>query len=567
MTQKKPSIHERMMQLRNSFMESIPTRLSTARIALTALEKEQDQLSYIKQLHHTFHSIKGNAASFTLDDLSLLAKQGEEILIAAIEGAQQLTPVEVQSIASLIEVISYKVDNGDLLLGRNKPFPGQPLQMEKQPKSRGSVEERKRRKRIYICDDDSEQISELANQLDCFGYDLSTFTTQQQLEVAIDRQPPEVIIMDIVFPDSERNGLEWASEFNQKQKPPIPIIYISGRDDFSARMRAVKSGGIAYCLKPLKPPVLLELLDEFTNQTPPEPLKVMIVDDEKDVALYHSMLLEEAGMITTIVTQPELVIQRLTEFNADLVLMDLYMPLHNGPDLALLLRQIPGYVSLPIIYLSSETDSQRQLTAMAAGADGFLTKPVHAPTLIQEIKLRGERMRLLRSFMIRDSLTGLLNHTTIKERLAAEVSNASRRQSQLCFAMIDIDHFKQVNDTYGHPVGDQVILALSRLLQQRMRGSDAVGRYGGEEFAMVLTDISGENALKLLESLRLEFSSINFYANEMEFSCTFSCGYTLYPQWLSANTMTEAADRALYRAKHEGRNRIESLIPDPEELS
>jgi diguanylate cyclase (GGDEF)-like protein len=121
--------------------------------------------------------------------------------------------------------------------------------------------------------------------------------------------------------------------------------------------------------------------------------------------------------------------------------------------------------------------------------------------------------------------------------------------------MIDIDHFKKVNDTYGHPVGDQVLLAMSRVLQQRLRLSDVIGRYGGEEFAVVMPDTSIEQAVLVMESLREDFSHIVFNSACGDFSCTFSAGIACYPHYTTIEVLRIAADQALYRAKHLGRNR------------
>ena len=176
--------------------------------------------------------------------------------------------------------------------------------------------------------------------------------------------------------------------------------------------------------------------------------------------------------------------------------MDMYMPKCSGYNLATLVRQVNQYEAMPIIYLSSEADKQKQLSAMRVGAEGFMCKPVNHDELVVLVEIRAERMRLLKRFMIRDSMTGLYNHTTTNQLLESALASASRRSDfSLCFVMIDLDLFKEVNDTYGHPVGDQVIIALARVLKQRLRGADIIGRYGGEEFALVLQDVNQEKAI------------------------------------------------------------------------
>jgi diguanylate cyclase (GGDEF)-like protein len=132
----------------------------------------------------------------------------------------------------------------------------------------------------------------------------------------------------------------------------------------------------------------------------------------------------------------------------------------------------------------------------------------------------------------------------------------------LSFAMLDIDHFKQVNDNYGHPAGDRVIKSIARLLKQRLRASDLVGRFGGEEFAVVLVDADRTTAMKVLDTIRGDFSRLRHLAEGKEFSVTFSCGIADISQFPDTAKLNDAADKALYKAKHAGRNRV-MLADDP----
>ncbi len=126
--------------------------------------------------------------------------------------------------------------------------------------------------------------------------------------------------------------------------------------------------------------------------------------------------------------------------------------------------------------------------------------------------------------------------------------------------MLDIDHFKKVNDTFGHPFGDRVIKGLAQLLRKRLRKSDIIGRYGGEEFVVAMPNTQQAQALKILDELRVSFSQLYFEPALSEFTCTFSCGVATTPPIESATTLVNLADDALYRAKSSGRNRIEAII-------
>jgi len=158
--------------------------------------------------------------------------------------------------------------------------------------------------------------------------------------------------------------------------------------------------------------------------------------------------------------------------------------------------------------------------------------------------------------MERDSLTGLLNHSNLKEQLIRELLRAKRIGAGLCFAMIDLDNFKNVNDTYGHLTGDKVLKTLSKMLQERLRRTDIIGRYGGEEFGVILLNTSVDNAEPIFNEIRENFSQIRHQAEEGEFFVTFSCGVACYPGYTDEGDFTAAADKALYEAKNLGRNRV-----------
>jgi diguanylate cyclase (GGDEF)-like protein len=233
------------------------------------------------------------------------------------------------------------------------------------------------------------------------------------------------------------------------------------------------------------------------------------------------------------------------------------MPQCSGIELAQVIRQQDPFVSIPIVFLSAEDDTDKQLIAMSGGGDDFLTKPISAHHLISAVIARAIRSRTLRSEMIEDSLTGLLNHTRILEQLDLEIVRSKRNASPLSFAMIDIDHFKTINDSHGHPVGDRVIKGLARLLKQRLRKMDSIGRYGGEEFAIIFPQTEGKELLNKLEEIRRGFSKLLHRSADplIEFSATFSIGLAQLTDTINTvDKMVQAADKALYMAKEQGRN-------------
>jgi len=408
---------------------------------------------------------------------------------------------------------------------------------------------------LFLVEADSAPVQDLALQIGHFGYTVRVFTRMADLPAAARQHPPAAIVIGSARP-GECVEVQVLSQVQQERPKPIPVIFISQRCDLMARLMAVRAGAAAYFTRPVSVGNLVDRLDALTVHHPPDPYRILIVDDSVALADSYSLALQSAGMLTQIVNEPLRIMQPLSEFRPDLILMDLYMPECNGLELAAIIRQQEEYVSTPIVFLSAETDPQKQLQAIGLGADDFLTKPIEIDHLISAVTSRVERSRALRALMVRDSLTGLYNHTRLKELLELEVARASRQNGRFSFAMIDLDHFKQVNDTYGHPAGDGVLKTLARLLQQRLRRTDTIGRYGGEEFAVILPDTAGPAAARVMDEIRAGFAQVKQQAENAEFAVTFSCGVAEYPRYPDAQKLSEAADRALYAAKRGGRNRV-----------
>lgn len=549
------SAREKIARLRATFCGQLPQRVADIRNTFAQLQGAPDSHVLAAELHRLLHGLKGTGRSFGFRELGEAAALGEALAVNLVEQPQSLAATDWQSLLAKhidnLVLVSQAVCANGSATGASEELA---FTLNTVPKLPTLTEGDTARRLVYLCDDEPLMLEQLSSQLECFGYQTASFLDPKSLHDAVLLRRPDAVIMDINFPLGQSSGIEALLALKQETGAAVPAIFLSARDDFAARLGAVQAGGEAYFHKPARPIDLVAAIDELTCQQPPEAYRILIIDDEPEVAAYHGIILQEYGMKTFQLCEPERVLQVLAEFRPDMVLMDMYMPGCSGRDLAKLIRQVPDYIGLPIVYLSSETDRHKQFSAMRIGAEGFLTKPVVPEDLVSAVAIRAERMRTLRSLMARDSLTGLFNHTTTTQLLESAVASAKRSGSALCFVMIDLDHFKQVNDTHGHPLGDQVILAVSRVLQQRLRNSDVVGRYGGEEFAVILQDVTTERAERLVNELRDDFSRVVFHAADDDFSCTFSAGIACYAKHPHAEALREAADQALYRAKHSGRN-------------
>jgi diguanylate cyclase (GGDEF)-like protein len=418
---------------------------------------------------------------------------------------------------------------------------------------------------LLLLEPNAQEAQRLTATLLQFGHSVDTVVDAGALGEALQRQRPQAMLVDIDSLGADAAGIaatlaDLGALRDQLGLHDSALLVISREDSFALRLEAARAGAQGFHVKPVDPMQVIDRLERLRQREQAPRFRVMLVDDDRLLASHHAAVLESGGFEVEVVTSPHRALERMAQFRPDLLLFDLYMPECSGPELARVVRMQDDWLATPIVFLSAETDMALQLSAASEGADDFLTKPIRDAHLIAAVRTRCERARQMATLINRDSLTGLLKHARIKEELLAEVSRAQRLGTPLSVAMLDIDHFKRVNDRYGHPVGDQVIRALSNLLRQRVRSTDRVGRYGGEEFMLVLPNCDSACARRLLEDIRERFKALLFQASGDQFAVTISAGIACFPREATAAELLARADQALYAAKRNGRDRVEDGV-------
>ena len=283
---------------------------------------------------------------------------------------------------------------------------------------------------------------------------------------------------------------------------------------------------------------------------------VLVVDDEEIICTLFAAMLGHYGryhVVTT--TDGRQVMDILRREPFDVMLLDMSMPAISGLEV---LRQVTqAFEELPVIIVTGHGSIEIAVESMQAGAADFVTKPVPAAVLHLRIQKALEHART-RRLASTDGLTGMYNHRTFQERLSQEIARADRYSRPLSVLIIDVDHFKVYNDTYGHPQGDIVLQDLARLLQEMSRTSDTVARWGGEEFAIILPETDSVGAQKIGQRLCEQMERYPFPGQELMpgGTLTISIGVATYASASSKEALLQAADTALYAAKREGRNRV-----------
>lgn len=341
--------------------------------------------------------------------------------------------------------------------------------------------------------------------------------------------------------------------------PASQLMYLGVRSAIDPIVALMRAGIDITIPVEDQPALVLNCVLDLVQTNEQEQYRVLVVEDSRVAVALIRRTLGEHGIQTEAITDPGCLLEVLESYRPDLILMDMHMPRFNGVEATRVLRQMTAYSSLPIVYLSGESDVGMQVEALRLGGDQFLMKPFNPVLLAAVVKTRIERFRETSRSTRLDGLTGLLNHTTAKAELQRLVE-ATPANGNLTLAMIDIDHFKSINDTYGHPVGDQVIRGLAWLLKGRLRSVDLIGRYGGEEFMVALPGVALKQAAPVIDRIRADFSALPHAHRGGALYATFSAGIACYPVVQTAAGLTETADRALLQAKRNGRNRIETAV-------
>lgn len=290
--------------------------------------------------------------------------------------------------------------------------------------------------------------------------------------------------------------------------------------------------------------------------------KVLIVDDNANNVRLLTEILEDEGYEVFALDNGLPVIDTAEVLKPDIILLDIMMPHMDGFQVCQLLKSNPELKEIPVIMVTAKTEGADIKRALELGSFDYIKKPFDEIEVIARIQsaLRyREQQNILKEMATRDSLTRLYNHSLLMELLEKELAKSARDNTGLAFIMLDIDHFKKVNDTYGHLVGDGVLKELASLLISSSRTGDIVGRYGGEEFGIVLPQIDLGGTRTLCERLREKIAVHQFPRDEDCINITISIGVSFKEpgQSLTGKDMVKIADEALYKAKHSGRNRVE----------
>lgn len=545
-------MNKKLKALFQQYMKKLPQKLKVIEKLIRDIITEQHDRSYYEILYNEIHSLSGSSITYGLRAIAATCQKLEKQFAALITKNTSPSASQKEKLMTVYYDLQKQIDDATHSIVSPKSN-GKFKSMHKIKGEAVSMKEI-----ILIVKPDTTISKELTHQLQYYGFEISVYNKIPQIKKTKIKNSKIIFIVDVSYLSTSETVYKSIRKLKQNNPLNVHIVFFAENDSFQKRLQAVRKDADAFFVLPLDITEMLDNLHTLTNDEAHEPYHILIVDDDPEQIAWCALWLQQAGMITSVVSNPMQVIPQIIETKPELILMDMYMPNCSGLELAKIIRQQKAFVSIPIIFLSIENNIHKQYEALHLGGDDFLTKPIKPEHLIASVTIRANRYRKLRFYMERDSLTGLLNHTRSEEQLEIELKRAERLKTTLSYSMIDIDFFKQVNDNYGHLSGDRILKSLANLLQERLRRSDIIGRYGGEEFAVILPNTDARNAFLVIDEIRKNFSQIKHRSGDREFFVTVSAGIASFPHFSSFESINEAADKALYHAKQHGRNKAVS---------
>jgi len=413
--------------------------------------------------------------------------------------------------------------------------------------------------RILIVEDNQTLAKVIANKLESkLNLKVDVAYTMQEAKLFLKAYKYFISILDLSLPDAPNGEIvQYALKKEQH------VIIVSANLDKETRQTLLKKNIIDYINKQSIHDVnyidyLVSSIDRLMKNQKHE---VLVVDDSLVMRKQIQSMLENLFFKVITVAHGEEALGMLkAKPNISLVLTDYNMPVMNGLELTIEIRKEFSKDELCILALSANEEDEVSSLFLKNGANDFIKKPFSKEEFSCRINNSIEALeniQMVMNYANRDFLTGLYNRRYFYNAMEEYIESARETSEKFAIAMIDIDHFKKVNDTYGHEVGDKAIVSLADILRSSTNPNDVVSRFGGEEFCVVLKNINNKSAKDILERIRKTVESFHLsLPNKESLNFTISIGATIHDYDDSLDDTIGQADMMLYKAKNDGRNQL-----------
>lgn len=533
-------------ELKAQFVRNGADQLGQIARLLEVLEQNPAETDQFLLLRRCFYNLANLSGTLGLARITSISQMAGQLCNALLKDAAPVKGVDLSEWHRLLEALRVEFAEEFLTIS---------LARQEEKSADSSLEDF----RILVIGEDKQTGTMLSHLLEKEELRIHEVRTRKEAMSALAHHLPDGIILDACLPDGMGYELvEYVRNLPNGDQPVI--IMISALDGFLDKVEAIRCGADGYYEKPVDWEAFMRRFTGLLARNKPIQARILAVESDYEQAAFLQALLEPVGYQVLICSNPQFFELVLAAFRPDLILMDAALPGITGYELVRYLRQSHQYAMLPVLFLAEQKQQTGRLESARAGGDDFLAKPVDPELLLALIGVRLERMQLLKSQMERDSLTRLLNHTSFFEKARSVVETKKRNPLKTAALIItDMDQFSVINDRYSHLAGDRVLTAFANFLRKRLRQSDILARYGGEEFALIVTDLSRQDAVRLTMRLMEEFSIMEHRAPDGSvFNVTFSAGLAMLEADITdLEDWKQAAITALREASASGRKQLQ----------
>jgi len=529
--------------LKQAFLRHLPQRIGAIEENwndLTSAGWDQGKLS---RLFHSIQDLAGSAGRFGLIQVSESVCSLEQYFRALSISGRRPGPQQVTEINDLIRALKAAGDT-DRTMADTLPRP------------QGN------RRRIFFLRLSDDLVPGLSGALESLNCEVLRFQSVDDLMSAFHEHLPSAIVLDAQMLPNIHPLSETLAKLKQAGDTP-PITVISDSSKLDTRLDAMRAGAAAFFVSPIDTQAVAARINRMANPDSEKAYRVMIVDDDQSQADFAAAILRKAGMETCTVTKPLEILNTLDSFRPDLILMDLYMPEADGMELTSIIREQNEFIGIPIVFVSGEQDSDKQLDALSVGGDDFIAKPIRPRHLIATIQNRVQRARALQNQIsqqsARDSITSLFNRRHFFERLDSAIASPLPSPQARCIMVADLDHMDEIQAHIGISRSDAVLAETGSLIASLSEPQDLCARIGDSSFALLAKRPSDKDLIGLAEALVQAVARHRFAELGAKLQPTLSLGLSHFDaaaQNDTAGLMNRAA-MAARLARKAGGNRLQ----------
>lgn len=493
--------------------------------AATAIKKNTINQNLLALAQREAHTLAGSLGTFGLSQGSGFAREIESLLTPE----KSLQPQEIKQLGNLVASLRQEIEDYNNTKTSSSSSTSSSTSSSSSASTSSSILDEK--PFLLIVEKDPQLISELFIEADVRGIRAEVATNLQTAIEKIYNQIPHLILFDPCVAGTVEEGLKLLNEISLF-KQPIPIIVFTSEDSLNYRVEVARKGGKVFLHKPLPANEVLEVVNQVLKQYEQTSEAVILaVDDDPQTLGMLQSLLQPWGLKIVTLSQPQKFWETLEATEPDLLILDIKMPHVNGIELCQVVRNDARWGGLPILFLTAYKDIESVNQVFAVGADDFVSKPIIGPELVARIINRLERIKLVRTLAETDPVTKLANRHKSSQEIEKFLLLSQRCQQPLCFAILDLHNFKQINNQFGYGIGDYVLREVGQTLRKSFNEEDVVARWGGGEFIICMYGVNREQAKKEIGKILESLNQQEFVAPDGSKLKVNACvGMALYPE-------------------------------------